>query len=327
MSRTKRSSQTQPVPAFEERGLQPDQSPGVGSSEPVRVHQAVRYTRPKIILIDLQPEVTTALSEAGYDVDEGSFGRPYHVTTKGAQSVPVVLNGRTPGLPEKEILVVDLEPGEPLSDPPPANHLHEPGWWTEPRAGIVDPRPVAMGTTFSRFADRIFEHDGLVVVFAALEQGHQYDWAHVQHRSLVHDNAQPSTFSNWSLLSFLFHGFETSFDVGEEVLIERANTPLHNLLRKFTSGLHFRCTIRPKSYVQPAWLPLATNKFGGCVSGAITQKGKYKILIFPRVTDQAKFSCELFQSVLPELVPHLSLSTSERGGLRIRDTSCPASSP
>jgi hypothetical protein len=65
------------------------------------------------------------------------------------------------------------------------------------------------------------------------------------------------------------------------------------------------CTVAPVYENEPGWLPLATNKYGAPVSGAIIQNRRLKILIFPIVTNQASFLCELFDSVLPELVPHL----------------------
>ena len=75
-----------------------------GSSEPITKESVRRYAHPKIGLIDLHPEVTKALAEAGYAVDEGSFGRPYKVISQGTGLFQVVQNGKLPGLPEKEVL-------------------------------------------------------------------------------------------------------------------------------------------------------------------------------------------------------------------------------
>src|ERR1035438_7532957 len=102
------SSSSHLVATAEGDSMQTGRSPGSASSEPMKRESVRRYTHPKIGLFDLQPEVAKALSEAGYAVDEGSFGRPYNVTVEGTGLLPVVQSSKLPGLTEKEIVVVDL---------------------------------------------------------------------------------------------------------------------------------------------------------------------------------------------------------------------------
>src|ERR1039457_197933 len=159
--------------------------------------------------------------------------------------------------------------------------------------------------TLRKYTNRIFEHDGLVVVFAGFKRSYECSLAHIEHGRLVPDAPSPSVFSNWSLLSLLDQRFETAPDFGEEVLVAAQKTPVHNLLKKFNADLRFLSTVAPIYGNEPGWVPLAKNKYGSPVSGAIVNNRKLKILIFPKVTNQVSFLCELFNSVLPELVPHL----------------------
>jgi hypothetical protein len=105
-----------------------------------------KYTKPKIILIDLDPVACAALSDVGYLPVEASLGRPYSVTA-GNGFCRVIANGaRVPGLMEMEVLVIDLEPPEPREPREPAGPPSAPGWWAKQTEGVVDPRPTTMNT-------------------------------------------------------------------------------------------------------------------------------------------------------------------------------------
>jgi hypothetical protein len=283
-----RSSRSSAADTTEEGENSPNtQPPDAPSSDPIRKESVKKHARPKISLIDLQPEVARTLSEAGFAVDEGTFGRPYNVISQETGLFPVLQNWVLPGLAEKDVLVVDLEAGEPIPAQPVPERPNEPGWWTKPSSGIIDPRPLAMGIR-GKYTNRILEHNGLVVVFAGLERSYEYVLAHLEHGGLILDG-KTSVFSNWSLSSLLHYRFGTTLDIGEEVLVDRGDTPVHSLLRTFNEDLHFSCTVAPIYDNEPGWLPLATNEYGAPVSGAIIQNGKIKISIFSRVRHQASF--------------------------------------
>ena len=53
----------------------------------------IRYKQPRIITIDLPQSTAQRLRSAGYNVQSGTFGRPYKVK-KGDGYVPVVVEAR-----------------------------------------------------------------------------------------------------------------------------------------------------------------------------------------------------------------------------------------
>jgi len=274
----------------------PEQTP----SEPTKPH-----AKPKILLVDLDKEAHSALTGAGYKAVEGSFGRPYSVTA-GDGFCQVVEDAKLPGLMEQEIVVADLDVPEPLSElsaqPGPQS---APGWWAKQTHGVVDPRPTAM--SFSRpYTDRILSHGGLIIVFAAPREPHEYVWAHKERGGLVSDSGSQggAILSNWSLVQILDQRLDFGLDFGEEVSVADGRAPILDILRKFRAQLRFRCTMVPKYGKEPWWKPLASNKYGSVVAASIAM-GEGEILILPRVLDQASFLCELFQNVLPEMFPHL----------------------
>ncbi|HEY1221509.1 MAG: hypothetical protein ABSE42_03130 [Bryobacteraceae bacterium] len=274
----------------------PEQTP----SEPTKP-----YTKPKILLIDLNKDAGLALTEAGYDVEEGSFGRPYRVPA-GDGFCQVVSDAKLPGLTEQEIVVADLDVPEPLSQlSSPPGPLSAPGWWAKQTHGVVDPRPTAM--SFARpYTDRILSHGGLAVVFAAPRESHAYIWAHKERGGLITDSDSRDgvILSNWSLLTFVDQRLDIGLDFGEEISVADGRSSILDILRKFRAQLRFRCTMAPKYGKESWWAPLAYNKYKAVVAGSIAEADGH-ILVLPRVLDQAGFLRDLFQNVLPEMFPHL----------------------
>src|ERR1039458_3244534 len=80
----------------EPQSAEPSTKPAQVPSEPIKP-----YTKPKILLIDLDPEACPALTEVGYAAVEGSFGRSYRVPA-GENFCQVVGKARLPGLIEQE---------------------------------------------------------------------------------------------------------------------------------------------------------------------------------------------------------------------------------
>ncbi|HMD76652.1 MAG TPA: hypothetical protein VKG86_04675, partial [Terracidiphilus sp.] len=205
---------------------------------------------------------------------------------------------------EQEIVVAEVDIPEPLpqlSSPP--DPVSAPGWWTKQTDGVVDPRPTTMNS-ISRYTQRMLAHGGLVIVFATPKVSHEYLWAHKERGGLISDSREQATLSNWSLLPFLDQRLEISLDFGEEISVADGKSPLLDLLRRFKAEMRFHCTIAPRYGKEPWWVPLACNKYGAVVAGAVVMDAA-RILIFPRLVDQVGFLRELFQNVLPEIFPHL----------------------
>jgi len=98
-----------------------------------------KYSHPKILLLDMGDEVEAALREAGYAVSVGSFGRPYKVP-RCDELEPVIINGAFPrNFSEQEIIVIDLEPAEPLDGPEGEKHTSpgEDDWWASVLSAVI----------------------------------------------------------------------------------------------------------------------------------------------------------------------------------------------
>jgi hypothetical protein len=205
--------------------------------------------------------------------------------------------------------VVDLDPARVKAIPsiPQDPHiLAELGWWAKASEGLIDPRPTAMSAV-QKYLTRIFKHGGLIILFAAPKKSHEYHWGKIGDFGLETNHRPPSVLSNWSLLPNL-NELEITFDHGKEVVIAGGNTLIHRWLSQFKSTLSFYCALSPSYQEAEWWLPLATNKYGLVIAGAIVpQRPEFKgrILILPYAQDQPDFLNSLFQTVLPDFVPHL----------------------
>jgi hypothetical protein len=265
----------------------------VSASKKPKIH-------PKVMLIDLDAGVEHRLTEEGYNVTVGTFGRPYFV---GAHELfQVAGDWRLPLFSEQEIVIVDTDSGNvALIAPTPTTPITEFAWWTESTGLSVDPRPAAIAHCQNPAA-RILRHGGLVILFAAPRILSTYIWGKRTRAGFA--KQQERVLSNWSLLKEL-DDLDVSTDYGEEVSAVSTDSPLHKLLLRFIADLKFDCIVAPSYEQRGNWVTLATNKYGRSVAGWLfSDAHQGKIIVLPRVSDQATFLTELL-SVLPDMSPHL----------------------
>jgi len=262
----------------------------------------MKFDRPKITLIDLGPYAGQTLKVAGYNITDGTFGGPY--VKQGPRYSRIATTASLPSwLAESEVIVANLDRPEPQEPPQPFGNDYDLHWWAQPSCSLLDPRPVAMLESRGSI-DRILRHGGIVVLFCAPKTTGEYVWGRNTGLGLSRERA-PEALDDWSLLTVLRH-VETTIDSGEEVSVTGSVPPLGDLLRKFSSALYFRCTVRPDVELQPFWSTLAVNKYGKTVAGMISpDKTKGLVVLLPQVRNQADFVRALFENVLPELAPHL----------------------
>jgi len=75
-----------------------------------------RYKKPKILLIDTDPEVGERLISIGLNVQEGSFGKRYKVQ-RSSDFFPLLVSAYLPNAFEQEIVVIDLLNRESMDRP------------------------------------------------------------------------------------------------------------------------------------------------------------------------------------------------------------------
>lgn len=274
----------------------------------------MRYDRPKILLVDLSSEVTARLTEEGYNVTAGTFGKPYKVEVSDSHE-PVVGEAKLPNYTEREIIIIDLSLPEVL-DKPEGKKVTSDGendWWCKCNRGFVDPRPRYMGIVRDKF-DRIYEHGGLFVIFAQPAQTQDLIYGrivrdlygkHLKFEEIIEAN-------NWSFLSSISEdGITLQADVGEEFDIPKGEDhEIFQFLRKYTKDAEYTTTLHSTDWIREkrgeVWVPLLFNKFGECVGAVIiNEETTGKVLILPQIHDKNSAILEMLQGVLPSLSPHL----------------------
>lgn len=266
----------------------------------------LKYTKPKILLIDLQEEAETLLNAAGYNVTVGSFGCPYKVD-KSDSLQPIITNENLPwNLSEQEIVVIDLLPNTPVEQVSGEKHTtpRENDWWASCSEGVIDPRPRSMLIQQKSF-DRILEHCGVFIIFADIRRRQKQFLGHLNYGHFVEDREIP--FDNWCFLSILNPGnLFIEADFGQEISVAIEPSPLTSILVEHTEDAKFICTLSPGYQFQKSWLPLVENKYGSTVASAIVlNESRGWIFILPQLKDKPGFLSRFFNEVLPPISPHL----------------------
>src|SRR5437667_480309 len=194
-----------------------------------------KYDRPKILLIDMDESVQKLLERQGYNVAPGTFGTPYRVQ-KHAGYLPVIFKATLPEFHEKEIIILDLVPHEPTTEPPGEKlvPMEDLDLWAKCSDGVIDPRPRVMAMVQEKL-DRILRNGGAFVVFADDRNKQDLVRARSDKFNNVFIESKDIPYDNWSFLSILSWLNITS-DYGEEISVERPYSLLTQLLDRHLEG-------------------------------------------------------------------------------------------
>ena len=271
----------------------------------------VKYPQPQILLIDFDDTVTSALSDIGYNVTRGSFGKVYDVF-RSMRDAPVSVNHYLPeNIAEYEIVLIDL------TVPTHGNYGREIEQINGEGIGLImggrfqetfDPRPLAMQHHQKEF-NRILQGGGIFVVFAQPRhtetmQAVQF-WATNQWDKI---DVAVSTFDSWGFLDILSN-CEVSPRVGNHINVtDDLRNPISGLLKEFAPMSQFMCTLACGT---SGWESLATDKHGDSVGVCFTPQDDSggMIVLLPQIADKGKFIAQLVHEALPQqhpkLFPHL----------------------
>jgi hypothetical protein len=263
------------------------------------------HPKPKILLLDLPDAALESLAHKGFNVRQGSFGKPYKIAKTGGYQ-PVIGVADLPNYTEQEIVVIDLHAEDYDSGPQGEKHRpnSETDIWAKCDKGFIDPRVRAMWHVRERF-DRILEMGGAFVVFADAKQHQEFQFARLsggQFPELYDVEIFPGDI--WDFLSACMTlGVED--DNGEEMHPWDTTHALGKLVAAHLEGGRFNCTVHAGSWAGHDWLNLCQNKFGQPVGVAWLQKKEGTVIVVPQLNDKVTFLTNLFTDVLPELAPHL----------------------
>ena len=84
---------------------------------------ALKYSKPKILLLDMPDSASTTLRSKGFNVSCGTRGKPYEVCKSSGYGA-LIAKGDAPNHTEQEIVVVDFGYGD--LEPGPRGEKHRP---------------------------------------------------------------------------------------------------------------------------------------------------------------------------------------------------------
>jgi hypothetical protein len=273
----------------------------------------LKHSKPKILFVDLPQDCTEALISKGFNVQNGTFGKPYKVP-KSSNYIQVLRQNRIPNQSEQEIIVIDLLNKEPYQEPR-GEQLHpetELDFWAKCDKGIIDTRVVSALSVYDDF-NRTLISGGVFVVF--LDKDLRADF--VQGRTgRMHGSWQLMIEQelNLNVLSFLEPLEEISIlnDDGQEITVLDKSSPLGRLLNDHISNGKFTCTVSSKYRGDQNWQPIALNKHNNPVALERKFENGSWIILLPQIANKAEFLQKLITSVLPDTYPKL-FPTLEKG--------------
>lgn len=264
---------------------------------------AVKYPKPKILLLDIPDSASTALRSKGFNVSCGTLGKPYKVS-KGSGYQALIGEGDAPNHTEQEIVVVDFGYGD--LEPGPQGEKHrpddEPDLWGKCDQGFLDPR-ARTAIQLKKSFDRIYSNGGVFIVFADQKTRIHIQVARSNRYDALYDQ-NPFPHDVWDLLSEVAD-MEVRNDHGTEMQGVKTNSHLVRLLAPFLSTGRFTCTLEGGYRKKGNWEPLAVNKFGAVVALARCCAAEGSVIVLPQIEDKAALLDILFSTALPEIAPHL----------------------
>lgn len=262
----------------------------------------VKYSKPKILVLDLEDEASEQLLDAGWNVTRGTFGRPYKVGKSSGFS-PVIVKFLAPNYTEQEIVIVDLATGEPADGPEGDKHVpkEELDWWAKCDSGIIDPRPRSM-LFLQKFFNRTLENGGVFVLFADDKARQELTFARDGYRGL-YDNRDLEA----DLYSFIkdLDNLNVVSDHGTEMFPAHEDPVLGALVAEHIKDARFFCVLQPRWNWAKNTFVLAKNKFDAAVGVAHYHQNGAAVIVLPQIARKSEFILRLVQECLPAIAPHL----------------------
>lgn len=267
---------------------------------------AVKYPKPKIMLIDTRSDVSNALELAGYTVTVGTFGTP--IKSNGAEEWhPLKINCDLPGHEEQEVVFAStfsdgcLPAGAIDAAVVGANVR-----WQLGSSGSIDPRPFVMDVRCAAF-DRILAHGGVFVIQCGPRDPRRERWG-VSNGYGTKFSGDTEGVDHWGFLTTIAP-VEVKGCQGTEISFE--GDPLARCLARAGVDARYSCSIANVGGFRGwQWTCLARNKYGAEVAAILRPEGKPgAVVLLPRMPSLATVVLELVERWMPEwspkLFPHL----------------------
>lgn len=266
----------------------------------------IRYKKPKILLIDLEKNISDDLKNSGFNVSDGTLGPCYNVKPK-KEYLPIYFDPKLPNLCEQEIICINLKVNNVLDETKISdNPLEKEQFWGECSDGIIDSRPVIMKSCEKKF-ERILNYGGVFIVFAS-EKTYQKILFGSKEGYLLDGDKQD--LDNWSFLPFFDEGYYTigtKNDYGEEIFInpEFKWTSLKRLIESNIKHMDYEVTFKPGNGIKDKWSNLLLNKYGDAVGGIFYPKMGGIVIILPQSSKKKEIIHELITNIIPSAIPSL----------------------
>ena len=245
----------------------------------------LKYPKPNILLMDVDNGVAAHLRSFGFNVEEGSFGRPYQPNYEGE---PVYNNSNIPKYyREADIIIVDLKyrPGVILED---KLYYQDQILRINGKPEVFDPRPLVMRGLVEDFF-KIYETGGCFILLA-----------HNMTDEYLSSNFHQKDPHSWFFLPVL-HFFSVSPKRGREIIAETRI----DLFNQAAEAATYTCVLDARR-LGDSWRPIMKNKYGEDVAGVIHSGDREGLVfVFPQVENQSEFFAAFLTEYLPEVRPQL----------------------
>lgn len=274
---------------------------------PKKVEAAPEPKGPRVFLLDMPANSESAFNAAGFRVQVGSLGQPFEVKQSDG-FVPVPVDRTLPvGWTESEIVIADLNPPDPLSEPR-GKKVTSPGevdWWAKCSSGVVDPRVrVALG--MQNDCDRIYRHGGAFIVFMAPEIPQEVSAGRVGNYNRVETHQEIRAYP-WSFLGVLHSFLNVRHDTGTDIRFDPGFEALRHGLGAWLHQATYSCTLgMPYRKAADSSALILKNKFDepvGLVTNWEDQKGV--VVLLPQVRDKTGTALAVIEHLLPAVTPDL----------------------
>lgn len=260
-----------------------------------------KHVKPKLLLLDLDPDVAAVVTSKWSDVVIDTLGQPYEVK-QAAGYAPVINHAFLSGHKECEVIVADFKLRQIENRSPGEKHRprEETDVWAKQDFGFIDNRGLT-GLRERETFERIIRQGGIMIIFADRAPSHVAINASIGYGGQLTTESRVNL-NVWNISSPLEY-LQVSDDHGS-VMKPVDSSSLGKLIAKYLPGSDFTCTVKPR-YPDDEWVTLAVNKYDELVSAALGKEGRLVTLVVPQLADKAAFLDELLTTVLPEYVPDL----------------------
>ena len=268
------------------------------------IENKIKYDTPEVLMIDCEQDFVKKLSDNGYNIDIGTFGKIYDIFNDSTSNV-CTFNNNIENIIDKDVVIIDMKQRKQMQAYR-LNNIYdlEDGEYLISKENQNEFNPINMGSMkYAKDFSKLFEKDSIIIIFADIEKEIEYTIATKENGRIFKRNV---TYSNYEFLSGSVIIDENELNSKKYKIVAEGVTK--EIFKNYNGVINSKCTFYINKNVENNTINLLENDFGnliGYIQSFEDNEIRNTTIVLPQCTDKYILIKNIFENFLPILYPDM----------------------